>query len=272
MDSQMEKIYCCDNSWNNGWLPFMAGANNGGMFGGNNGMNNPLWFLFFLFFAQRNGWNLNEMGTNPQIQALQNQMQDNQNANLIIDGIKGNASSLATLAQKLNCDFNTLNSCCCDVRQQLATIGGQIGYSKEAVINAVQMGDCNIIQAIQNCCCQTQKAILEQGYQNQLAIVNQTGELRNGQRDLGVAISQGFSQVGFQNQQDKCEIIQAITASQQKTADLLNNKWYNDQAREIQDLKNKLSQVEQTDILTQRFYKMQNGCACGNGCGNGIGY
>lgn len=39
------------------------------------------------------------------------------------------------------------------------------------------------------------------------AICKQTGELRNGQRDLGVAITQGFSQVGYQQGQDKCEIL-----------------------------------------------------------------
>lgn len=271
MDSTMEKVYCCDNGWGSSWLPFMAGANSGnGFWGGGNGMNNPLWFLFLLFFAQRNGWGLDMNGTNPQIQALQNQIQDNQNANLVIDGIKGNAASLATLSQKLNCDFNTLNACCCDVKQALASIGGQIGLSTERTINALQMGDSNIIQAIQNCCCQTQKAIIEQGYQNQLAICGQTRELRDGQRDLGVAISQGFSQVGFQNQQDKCEIIQAITASQQKTADLLNTKWYNDQAREIQDLKSQISQFQQTDAIIARL--RGNGFGCGNGCGNGIGY
>ena len=42
--------------------------------------------------------------------------------------------------------------------------GGQVGYTSERVINAVERGNCDVIQAINNCCCNTQKAIIEQGY------------------------------------------------------------------------------------------------------------
>jgi hypothetical protein len=35
--------------------------------------------------------------------------------------------------------------------------------------------------------------------------------------------------------------------------DTLNNHWKDEQAREIQDLKAKLSQLEQTDIIVRRL-------------------
>lgn len=253
----IEKIYCCDNNSNNGWWPFMAGN----AFGNNNWNDNPILWLFFLMFAQRNGWDMN--GNNPQVMALQNQMQDNQNANLIMDGLKGNATALATLSQNLNCDFRTLEACCCDVKQQLATIGGQIGFSAERVINAVQMGNCNVIQAIQNCCCQTQKAILEMGYQNQLAICGQTRELRDGQRDLGVAITQGFSQVGFQAQQDKCEIIRAGEVNTQRIIDTMQAHWADEKNIQITDLKNKLANAELYEKLRACGVSIPAGCGCG---------
>lgn len=59
----------------------------------------------------------------------------------------------------------------------------------------------------------------------------------NGQRDLGVAITQGFSQVGYQQGQDKCEILRAIEIGNQGIKDLLNTHWKDEQAREIQDLR-----------------------------------
>ena len=98
---------------------------------------------------------------------------------------------------------------CCDVQAAIQQVAGQVGFSAERVINAVNMGDCNVIQAIQNCCCQTQRQIAD--FRGDLFLQNckDTAELRNGQRDLGQAITQGFSQTAFQAQQDKCDIIRA---------------------------------------------------------------
>lgn len=88
-------------------------------------------------------------------------------------------------------------------------VAGQVGFSAERVINAVNLGDCNIIQALQNCCCQTQRQIADFRADVQLQTCQQTSELRNGQRDLGFAITQGFSATAFQAQQDKCDILRA---------------------------------------------------------------
>ena len=138
------------------------------------------------------------------------------------------------------------------------------------------MGDCNVIQALKDCCCQTQRQIADFRGDLFLQSCKDTAELRNGQRDLGQAITQGFSQVAFQAQQDKCDIIRAGQDNTQRIIDTLNNHWKDEQAREIQDLKAQLSQKEQTDILTQRFFRARgwnwNGCGCdNNGCGCGCG-
>lgn len=91
------------------------------------------------------------------------------------------------------------------------------------------MGDCNVIQAIQNCCCQTQRQIAD--FRGDLFLQNckDTAELRNGQRDLGQAITQGFSQTAFQAQQDKCDIIRAGQDNTQRIIDTLNNHWKDEQ-------------------------------------------
>lgn len=269
MGDCMEKIYCCEGA-NNGLseAALLNSMNNG--FGGNNGM----WFLLLLLLGGR-GWNGfgNGNGVGTEFSLLQDQAQQNQNTNLLREAMRDNFSATQQLANNLNCDFNTLQQCCCDLKQAIATVGGQVGFSAERVINAVNMGDCNVIQAIKDCCCGTQKAILEQGYQNQLAICHQTNDLRNGQRDLGQAITQGFAASSYETQKQTCDIINAGNANTQRIIDQMNAFRSDDQAREIQDLKAKLSQVEQTDILTQRFYRLQNGCGCGNGCGcNGVGF
>ena len=64
--------------------------------------------------------------------------------------IQGNGFALSQLAQTLNIDFNTLQKCCCDVQAAIQQVAGQVGFSAERVINAVNLGDCNVIQALQN--------------------------------------------------------------------------------------------------------------------------
>ena len=279
MGETVEKIYCCDRGDNESLLT-MASLMNGGMNGMNGWMNNPFAYLMFLALFRNGGFGDWGSGAGAattqgiemqaQLNAIRTQLQDNQNADCIKSAIDGNRLALSQLAQTLNIDFNTLQKCCCDVQSAIQQVAGQVGFSAERVINAANLGDMNIIQQLKDCCCATQKAILEQGYQNQLAICNQTGELRNGQRDLGVALSQGFSQIGYQQAADKCEIIRAGQDNTQKIIDTLNTHWKDEQAREIQDLKVQLSQLKQTDAIIARL--TGNGCSCNGSCGSGVGY
>lgn len=111
------------------------------------------------------------------------------------------------------------------------------------------MGDSNIIQALKDCCCQTQQSILRMSYEQQLATCQQTGELRNGQRDLGSIITQGFSSTAFQAQQDKCDIIRAGQDNTQRIIDTLNNHWNADLQQRYNDARLELSQLRQNATL-----------------------
>lgn len=281
--AEIDKILCCDKgNDNNPWA--MAAAMNGGM---NNGMwNNPFVYLVWMMFAGRffnnGGWDgiVNGQGqqnieVQNQLQAIRSQMQDNQNSNLIMDAVKGNATAIGQLASNLNCDFNALQNAICCVKSAIEQVGGQVGFSAERVINAVNMGDCNVIQALKDCCCATQKSILEMGYQNQLQNCQQTNTImtgisgvntgvERGFANLGNIVNQGFSQVGFQAQQDKCDIVNAINAAQQRTSDLLTTHWQSETERKLQDAKFEISQLKQNQYLAGLI----NGgnCGCGS-CG-----
>lgn len=222
----------------------------------NNWGNNPFMYLIFLALFGR-GWN--GFGGNGNVQAaeLSAQISSNQNANLVMDGIKGNAAAINQLAQNLNCDFNTLNSCCCDLRNAISQVSGQIGFSAERVINAVNMGDCGVITAIKDCCCNTQKAILESNYQNQLATCKQTNTLTNemtqGFSGLNFAISNGFSQVGYANAQQTCELLNAGTTNTQRIIDTLNNHWNAELQQKYNDARLELSQKAQNEYLISQL-------------------
>lgn len=288
MGETVEKIYCCDRGDNDNALAaaIMAGNNRRDDWGpyaammNNNWMNNPFAYIMFLALF-RNGWGNgwgNGDGAGPatqgietqaQLNAIRTQLQDNQNADCIKAAIQGNAFAISQLAQNLNIDFNTLQKCCCDVQAAIQQVAGQIGFSAERVINAVNLGDCNVIQALQNCCCQTQRQIADFRADIQLQNCKDTGELRNGQRDISAIVTQGFSQAGYETQKQTCDIINNANANTQRIIDTLNNHWKDEQALQIQDLKFQLSQERQNNLLLNRLGG--NGCGCGNSCGCGCG-
>lgn len=156
-------------------------------------------------FFGNNGWGDNQTAET-QLSAIREQMSTNQNTTLLMDAIKGNSAALGQLSTSLGCDFNTLKESVNDVRNAVATVGGQVGFSSERVINAVERGDCSVVQAIKDCCCNTQKAILEMGYQNQLANCNQTNTLQNSINQVIDTVDKGFQTISFQNQTQTCNL------------------------------------------------------------------
>ena len=250
---------------NNNTLPWLA-AMNGGMMG--NGMwNNPFVYIILLALFGRGGFGFGNNGCcdNPQIAQLAAQMSDNQNSNLIMDGIKGNASAISTLASNLNCDFNSLNTAICNVQNAITNVAGQIGFSSERVINAVNMGDCNVIKAISDCCCNTQQSILKMGYENQLSTCQQTNTLTNemtqGFSGLNYAISNGFAQVGYANAQQTCDLITAGKDNTQRIIDTLNSHWNQDLQQRYNDARLELSQKAQNEYLIAQLKTTTTGSA-----------
>lgn len=262
------------------------------MGGGMNGQwNNPFIYLVWMMMAQRM-WNNNGCDQNSaQFQELQNQltslrtqMQDNQNSNMIMGAVKGIDVNLGQLAQNLNCDFNALQGAICDVRGGIDRLAGQVGFSAERIINQGMMGDMNIITQLKDCCCSTKELIQRMGYESQLA----QKDIITGQKEIGwgitktgcditsemqklfqytnTGIERGFSAIGFQAEKDKCEIINAINASQQRTADLLNLHWKEEMAAKLQKVENENSQLKQ-NIFMYNLYS-GNGCGCGAGMNN----
>lgn len=282
----VERIYCCDRGDNDNALTAAIMANNnrrddlgpmlamnGGM---NSWMNNPFAYMMMMAWMRNfNGDYNNGQGTaiQGQLDAIRNQLNDNQNANLlrdaIGDGFNRNDFALSQLAQNLNVDFNTLQKSCCDVQAAIQQVAGQIGFSAERVINAVNLGDCNVIQALQNCCCQTQRQIADFRADVQLQGCKNTSELLRGQDFINRSVERGFSSVAFQAQQDKCDIIRAGQDNTQRIIDTLNGHWSDEKSLQIQDLKFQLSQERQNNLLLNRLGG--NGCGCGNSYGCGCG-
>lgn len=227
-----------------------AAMMNGGM---NNWMNNPFVYLVWMMFANRmwgNGGNkIQDAEIQAKLNALSNQMSDNHNSDLLMSAIQGNNQDLKTLGANLNCDFNQLQSSVCAVRSAIEQVGGQVGYSAERVINAANLGDLNIVQQLKDCCCQTQQNIIRMGYENQLGQKDIENSMQRGFDFNNRSVERGFSALGYQMSQDKCDIIRASQDNTQRIVDVLNNHWQSDLQQRYNDARLELSQQRQNATI-----------------------
>ena len=213
-----------------------------------------------------NGADVQRAEIQSQIESLRNQMADNQNSNLLMGAIQGNGNDLKMLASNLNCDFNALQTSICGIQAGIQQLGGQVGFSAERVINAISQGNLQMTIALKDCCCQTQQNIIKMGYDNQLGQKDIVNQMQQGFSYTNTGIERAASNLGFQMQQDKCDVIRAGENNTQRIIDTLTGHWSQEQANEIQDLKFKNSQLQQNIYFANL---MNGGCGCGAGVAGG---
>lgn len=280
--TEIDKILCCDRG-NNSDPATIAAMMNGGM---NNQWNNPFIYLVWMMFAQRmwgNDWNNHyndpQYGYNAlsnQIASFQTRMQDNHNSDLLFSQAQNNNQEIRAGVDKITSGQALLQQVLCGIEAGIKEVGGKVGFSAERVINAVNVGDCNVIQALKDCCCTTQQNIIRMGYENQLGQKDQMFATQKGFSDLTFAtqagfdrtntgLERGFSATAFQAQQDKCDIIRSSENNTQRIIDTLNTHWKDEQANQIQDLKFQLSQERQNNLLLRRLGGKNCG-DCNDGC------
>ena len=266
MADTIEKVYCTGDGGNDNLAAAllargrdndpatMLAAMNGGMGGG---WNNPFAYMMMLGmfrFMYGDGWNgqngnVQRAEIQSQIDSLRNQMSDNHNSDLLMGAIQGNSQDLKTLAANLNCDFNALQSSVCGIQAAIQDVGGKVGFSAERVINAANLGNLNIIQQLKDCCCTTQQNINRMGYENQLGQKDIINSMQRGFDFNNRSIERGFSALGFQLQQDKCDIIRSNQDNTQRIVDVLNNHWQQDLQQRYNDARLELSQQRQNATI-----------------------
>ena len=151
-----------------------------------------------------------EASTQRQIQTLSEQMTDNHTSDLIMAAIQGNNAAINDAATRLGCDVNAVASAVQSVRSDISAVGSQLGFSSERIINAVNQGDCGVIQALKDCCCETQKSLLTQSYENRIAIGDATSKLKDSVNYVGLQVEKGFSDTNYQTQAQTCSLQNTI--------------------------------------------------------------
>lgn len=151
--------------------------------------NNPWMYLVMLALFGGGGFGFNrgaengalDIETQNKLNSLQSQINDNNNQ-WAREAIQGNGFAISQLAQNLNMDFNAIQGAVNSVNAAIGQLGYQNGMGFAGVSNAINLGNLNIIQQLKDCCCATQKQILEHGYQGRIETITQTNDLMAGLR------------------------------------------------------------------------------------------
>lgn len=118
-----------------------------------------------------------DIETQNKLNSLQAQINDNNNNEWAREAIQGNTFAISQLSQSLNVNYNALSAAIANITNSINQLGAQNGMGFAGVTNAINLGNLNLIQQLKDCCCATQKQILEQGYQGRIETINQTNDL-----------------------------------------------------------------------------------------------
>ena len=168
-----------------------------------------LFILLGLFFG--NGWGGNGFGgwggNAGGAGFLSNQINNDSGRELLMNAItsQGEAGRAATqnLATMLGQDYNQVSAAIATMQAGLSNLALQQAVSVPQIINSIQSGNADAALQLCKCCCDQRQLTIEQGYQNQLATVNQTNTLMGGIADLKASMIDQFCAAEKRDMQDK---------------------------------------------------------------------
>lgn len=249
-------IYTPEN--NGGTVPAWMAMNNGGLFGNGNGWGGGiLGFLLGLFFG--NGWGGfggfgNGFGGGAGAGFLSNQINNDSGRELLMNAINSNGeasrAAVASLSTMLGQDFNLVNGGVSALRDGLSALTAQTGMSALQIQNAILSGDSDIKSQLAQCCCNAKLLITEQGYQNQLATLNQTNALTG----AIAGVNENIAANRAAQQLSDCQQTYALTDTMNRNYLALDNKIdaleSSRKDREITALTAKVAQLESQNFTT----------------------
>jgi hypothetical protein len=161
------KTYVFGNSDNSALMAAMA--NNGG-FGGGGG-----WWAWIILMAL---WGGNGFGRNGQdTQEILATLNGDQGRQMLMSAIEGNGTAISQLASTLHCDVNAIQTALNAVQASICQVGNTVGMTGMQIVNAVQAGDANLASQLASCCCENRLLTTTQGYENRIALAEQTSFL-----------------------------------------------------------------------------------------------
>lgn len=175
-------VYTPDN--NNGSVPAWLAMQNGGWGNGLGGWGGGILGFILGALVGNGGFFGNGFGggNGAAAASLGAQATANSNTDLILNAINGTDADVRLLATTLNSDIDSVRLAVNTVQGAIGSLSAQVGLSGQQIINSIQSGNSALASQLCECCCNMRQLVTEQGYQNQIATLNQTNQ-------LGAAIS-----------------------------------------------------------------------------------
>lgn len=230
----------------NNVLPWMCAMGGGmGGFGGFGGAGIATGLVGFLLGAVLNNGNGGIFGggnNRNSEEFLSAQINNATGREIIMNAITGTDANIRELSTTLNCDFNELRTAVCTVQSAIQNVGSQVGMTGLQVINAIQAGNTALANQLCQCCCETKQLIAQQGYENQIATLNQTNQLAGAISGSSQRIVDAISGLETRMTKEFCDARERDMQSQ-----------INTQADIITQLRNAASNSAQTAVFQNAF-------------------
>jgi hypothetical protein len=171
-------------------MGLLGNNNNGGLFGGR-GFEDIIALIIVAAIFGNGNFGFGNNGNN-----------NSTEREMIMSAIQRNGVDISQLAQSLNCSTGRINDAIGQVSTQICNLAGQQGLSFQQVINSIQAGNCALTSKIADCCCGIKSAILESNYLTERGFCN-TNQI----------LAKGFSDLGYADAQQTCELKQTANAN-----------------------------------------------------------
>jgi len=154
-----------------GYLMGLMNSNkgNGGFFGNNGGFQDIIALIVIAaIFGNGNGGGI--FGGNNG---------SKEGRDMIMQALNRNGVDTAALAQAVNTSSDQILAGINSVSQAICGLGNQMGQSTNQILTALLQGNNALTSQICSCCCDLKSLVTNQGYENRLATINQTNELKS---------------------------------------------------------------------------------------------
>lgn len=207
----------------NNYPPYAYG--NGGLFGGSGSgfgagiLGGIVGGLIWNGIGGGN-WNMNSWGNGGGAAAsLGAQATAIGNTETILRAVDGTDSDVRLLATTLNSDINSVKENLCTLGTGLATLSGQLGLSREQIMNSILSGNAGLAQQLCSCCCEMKQLVTSQGYENQIRTIEQTNTLSGAIADLKTTVVDQFCALERRDMQNEINTKNEIITQLRNEAD-----------------------------------------------------
>ena len=177
-------------------LGMLNNGNNGGLFGGR-GFEDIIALIIVAAIFGNGNFGFGGFGGNGG-----NVVSSTAEREMLLSAIQRNGVDLSQLASTLNCSVGRLDDAIGQVATQICNLTGQVGMSSQQIINSVQFGNSQLANQIANCCCDIRQGISESNYLTERGFCN-TNQI----------LAKGFSDLGYADAQQTCELKQTANAN-----------------------------------------------------------